>query len=74
MFEAFVIANILDPNHGVTQHKMVIGEQIDQDVVTRFSEDGQIYVMVAYEHGIPQHTICKKDLWLQAKQHMIGLM
>lgn len=62
-----VQVNLLDPNLGHTKHVWTIGEQIDRETVNKFSEDGNLYVSVAYLDGEPKMTVCKKPMWEELK-------
>ncbi len=65
-----IVAHMLDPNTGYTRHPMVIGEQIDEETVQKFGEGKNVYIIVAYEKGIPNHIICKREKWEEVKaQH-----
>jgi len=62
-----VIAHMLDPNTGYVRHQMVVGQQIDAETVEKFAEGENIFVLVAYEKGVPKHIICKREMWEQQK-------
>ena len=61
--EKTVIANLLDPNDGHTQHVWTVGIEIDRETVDRLSERGNLYVVVAYVDGRQQMAVCKKSIW-----------
>lgn len=62
-----VVAHILDPNSGYRQQKWLVGRQLSQEVVDRLGENGEVFVVIAYEGGKPKSTVCKKAIWLQTK-------
>lgn len=62
-----VTAHILDPNSGYTQQTWVVGQQIQRDAVEKFSDNGNLFVVVAYKAGVPSRMICRRDVWNQTK-------
>jgi hypothetical protein len=63
-----VTAHILDPKkEGVTTQVWVIGNQIESSAVDKFCEDGNVYVVIFYELGIPKLKLCKKSDWNKVK-------
>ena len=65
-----ITAHILDPNTGYTQQTWTVGQHVQQEVVEKLSENGNLFVVVHYEAGIPKQIICKHEVWNQTKaQH-----
>ena len=62
-----VVAHILDPKSGYTKQQWNVGEHIEQDVVNRLGDNGNIFVVVSYEAGHSKSVICKREIWHQAK-------
>ena len=68
--DANITAHILDPNTGYTQQTWTVGQDVQQDVAEKFSENGNLFVVVLYEAGIPKRIICRREAWNQTKaQH-----
>ena len=66
-----VVAHILDPITGYSNRDLQVGKDIDGEIVRRWGNNGAVFVVVAYEGGIPTAIICKRAQWLrtQAQQH-----
>ena len=62
-----VTAHILDPNTGYSKQTWTVGQQISREAVEKLSENGNIFVLVAYEAGTPKQTICRSDIWNMLK-------
>jgi hypothetical protein len=62
-----VIAHILDPNTGYTQQTWIVGQHVQEDVADKFSENGNLFVVVHYETGSPKQAICRRDIWNKTK-------
>lgn len=67
---ANITAHILDPNTGYTQQTWTVGQDVQQDVAEKFSENGNLFVVVLYEAGTPKRIICRREVWNKTKaQH-----
>ncbi|MDA0738193.1 MAG: hypothetical protein O3A59_04480 [Nitrospirae bacterium] len=65
-----VVAHVLDPKTGYAKQTWRVGPDIESDTVKRLGENGEIFVVVAYEQGEPKTMVCKRAVWLQVKaQH-----
>jgi len=62
-----VVAHILDPITGYSKREVEAGKDIDADTVRRLGENGEVFVVVAYDGGAPTATICKRAQWLRAR-------
>ena len=62
-----VVAHILDPVTGYSNRDLQVGKDIDADTVRRLGENGEVFVVVAYDGGAPTATICKRAQWLRAR-------
>jgi hypothetical protein len=62
-----VTAHILDPNTGYSKQTWTVGQHVPRETVEKLSEDGNIFVVVAYEAGTPKQMICRRDIWNQTK-------
>lgn len=68
-----VTAHILDPNAGYSKQTWVVGQHVPREAVEELSEDGNIFVVVAYEAGKPKQMICRRDIWNQTKEQFEGI-
>jgi len=65
-----VTAHILDPKTGYSTQIWTVGQHVTREDVEELSEDGNVFVVVAYVQGQPKSVICKRTIWLQVKaQH-----
>lgn len=62
-----VTAHILDPNTGYSTTTWTVGQQVTRETVEKLSEGGNIFVIIAYDAGIPKQLICRRDIWNQTK-------
>lgn len=62
-----VTAHILDPNTGYSKQTWTVGQHVPREAVEKFSESGNIFVVVVYETGTPKQMICRRDVWNQTK-------
>lgn len=65
---AAVTAHILDPKFGYSKQTWAVGQHVSREAVEKLSEDGSIFVVVAYEAGTPKQVICRRDIWDQTKE------
>jgi hypothetical protein len=65
-----VIAHVLDPNSGYTKQTWQVGINIEAETVKRMGENGEIFIVIAYEQGEAKTLLCKRDAWILVKaQH-----
>jgi len=62
-----VVAHILDPITGYSNRELRIGTDIDPDTVRRLGYDGEIFVVVDYQGGVPTATVRRREQWLRAQ-------
>lgn len=62
-----VTAHILDPKTGYSKQTWTVGQHVQREAVEKFSERGNIFVIVVYEAGTPKQMICRRDVWNQTK-------
>jgi hypothetical protein len=62
-----VVAHILDPITGYSNRELRIWTDIDPDTVRRLGHDGEVFVIVDYQGGVPTATVCERDQWLRAQ-------
>ncbi len=62
-----ITAHVLDPKNGYMKLDWVIGKHISTDMVNRYSDGMNVYVINVYEAGSIKQIICRKDLWLETK-------
>ncbi|HTN48657.1 MAG TPA: hypothetical protein VMK32_04425 [Burkholderiaceae bacterium] len=62
-----VVAHILDPITGYANREMLVGKDIDPDTVRRLGDDGDVFVVVDYQGGVPTATVCRRDQWLRVR-------
>ena len=63
-----VIAHLLDPNKGYTTQEWTIGKDVDAETVTRFAQDKNLYIAIAYKNGEPVLTVCSRAMWENARK------
>ena len=68
-----VVAHVLDPITGYSNRELTVGKDIDADVVRRLGENGEVFLIVAYDGGVPSATLCSRAQWLRirAKQDAV---
>lgn len=62
-----VTAHILDPNAGYLTEEWAIGRHVSEEMAARFSEKGNVFVVVQYEAGNPKATLCSRQVWEEVK-------
>jgi len=62
-----VVAHILDPISGYSNRELRVGTDIDPDTVQRLGHNGEIYIVVDYQGGVPSATVHRRDQWLRAQ-------
>lgn len=62
-----VVAHVLDPIAGYTKQMWRVGSDIEADTVKELGENGEIFIIVAYEQGEPKTMVCDRALWLRVK-------
>lgn len=68
-----ITAHILDPVTGYSKQTWIIGQNVTREVVENLAEDGNIFVVIVYESGMPNQIICKRNLWNQTKAQFEAL-
>ena len=62
-----VTAHLLDPKAGHTTQEWIVGRDVDAETVTRFAQDDNLYIAIAYKSGEPVLTVCSKAIWESAR-------
>ena len=62
-----VVAHILDPITGYSNRELRVGTDIDADTVWRLGHEGEIFLVVDYQGGVPTATVCRREQWLRAQ-------
>ena len=65
-----VIAHLLDPKAGYTTQEWIVGRDVDVETVSRFAQDGNLYIAIAYKSGEPVLTVCNKAMWKSAQMEL----
>lgn len=67
-----MVAHILDPISGYSSRELRVGRDIDADTVRRLGDDGAVYLVVAYDGGVPTATLCTRAAWLRAQTKQVA--
>jgi len=69
-----VVAHILDPISGYSNRELRVGTDIPADTVRRMGENGEVFIVVTYESGVPSAIVRRRADWLrvQARQEDVG--
>jgi hypothetical protein len=62
-----VVAHVLDPINGYSNRELTVGKDIDADIVRRLGENGEVFLIVAYEVGVPSAILCSRAQWLRIR-------
>jgi hypothetical protein len=66
--------HILDPMHGLRVETWVVGEQVKRETYNKFKDqNGNIYMVVAYEKGEPNTMVVAKSMWVQVAQQFADI-
>jgi hypothetical protein len=62
-----VVAHILDPITGYSNREFQVGKDIAAETVRRLGENGEVFVVVDYDGGVPTATVCRRAQWVRAQ-------